>query len=108
MSYELKKDTGGKFRFNLKVGNGEIILTSESYSQKASALSGIDPVCANGASEGSYERKTSSSNKPFFVLKAQNGSIIGCSEMYSSAAARDNGIASVQKNCTSPTVKDLT
>ncbi|MEY4483436.1 MAG: hypothetical protein RL693_888, partial [Verrucomicrobiota bacterium] len=33
--------------------------------------------------------------------------IIGRSEMYSSAAARDNGIKSVQTNSTSTAIKDL-
>ena len=108
MSYELKKDSSGQFRFNLKAGNGEVILSSESYTQKESALAGIESVRTNGPSESNYEKKTSSSNQPYFVLKAQNGQVIGRSEMYSSEAARNNGIASVQKNCTSKEVKDLT
>src|SRR5262245_57138841 len=108
MSYELKKDASGQFRFNLKAGNGEVILTSESYGQKASALEGIDSVRANGSNDPSYERKNSTSDQPYFVLKAGNGQILGRSEMYSSAAARDNGIKSVQTNCVSTTVKDLT
>ena len=108
MSYELKKDNSGQFRFNLKAGNGEIILSSESYAQKASALGGIASVRANGPSEGNYERRDSAAGQAYFVLKGQNGEVIGKSEMYSSATARDNGIASVQKNCTSDVVKDLT
>ncbi len=107
MSYELKKDNSGQFRFNLKAGNGEIILSSEAYTEKASALAGIDSVRANGPTDANYERKTSASDQPYFVLKAQNGQVIGRGEMYSSTAARDNGIASVQKNCTSTTVNDL-
>lgn len=35
---------------------------------------------------------------PFFNLKATNGQVIGKSEMYSSAAACENGIESVKKN----------
>ena len=89
MSYELKKDNNGQFRFNLKAGNGEIILSSEAYPEKASALGGIESVRANGASEGNYERRDSSSGQPYFVLKAGNGEVIGRSEMYSAAAARD-------------------
>ena len=108
MSYELKTDSSGQFRFNLKAGNGEIILSSEAYTEKTSALAGIDSVRANGPTDSNYERKTSTSDQPYFVLKAQNGQVIGRSEMYSSAAARDNGIASVQKNCLSTTVNDLT
>lgn len=108
MSYELKKGAKGQFHFNLKAGNGEIILSSESYKEKASALAGIESVRANGASEASFERKTSTAGEPYFVLKAKNGQVIGRSEMYSSEAARDKGVASVQKNSASTALKDLT
>ena len=108
MSYELKKDNSSKFRFNLKAANGEIILSSQGYAQKASALAGIESVRTNGPTETNYERKASTSGQPYFVLKASNGQVIGNSEMYSSPAARDNGIASVQKNSASPKVNDLT
>lgn len=42
--FELYKDKSGEFRFRLKAGNGEIILVSEGYKQKASALNGIESV----------------------------------------------------------------
>ena len=47
-------------------------------------------------------------NQPFFVLKAANGKIIGQSEMYSSAAAMEKGIASVKANAPTASVVDLT
>ena len=47
--FELFKDKGGKFRFNLKAANGEIIASSEAYSSKASALNGIESVKKNAA-----------------------------------------------------------
>ena len=108
MSYELKKDASGQFRFNFKAGNGEVILSSEAYPEKASALAGIDSVRVNGPLEANYERQDSTSGQPYFVLKASNGQTLGRSEMYSAPAARDNGIASVQKNSPSTTVQDLT
>ena len=37
--FEIKESTGGKFRFNLKAGNGQIILSSESYETKQGAES---------------------------------------------------------------------
>ncbi|MCX2723163.1 DUF1508 domain-containing protein [Roseibium sp. DSM 29163] len=40
--FELYEDKAGEYRFRLKAGNGEIILTSESYKQKASAKNGIE------------------------------------------------------------------
>jgi uncharacterized protein len=45
--FELYKDAGGKFRFRLKAGNGEIIPSSEAYNSKASAQNGIESVKTN-------------------------------------------------------------
>lgn len=103
--YKLK--SGDKFSFTLNAANHEVILTSQSYSAKASAENGIDSVRSNGTDESKFERKTSTSDKPYFVLKATNGQIIGTSQMYSSEASRDNGIASVQSNCVSTEVKEV-
>jgi len=107
MSYEIKKNQNGKFMFNLKAANHEVILTSEVYEQKASALAGIESVRANGAQDASYELKKSSANQPYFVLKAANQQVIGKSEMYSSEATVKNGIESVKKNCSSTEIKDM-
>lgn len=104
--YELKK--GAKYSFNLKAANHEVILTSQTYESKASAENGIESVRKHGGDDGNFERKTSSAGQPYFTLKASNGQVIGTSEMYSSEAARDNGIASVKTNSPSTEVKDLT
>lgn len=102
--YKLK--SGAKFTFTLNAANHEVILTSQGYEAKASALNGIESVRTNGPDAGNFEKKTSSADQPYFVLKASNGQIIGTSQMYSSEAARDNGIASVQANCASSEVKE--
>jgi uncharacterized protein len=107
MSYEIKKTQNGKFVFNLKAGNHEVILTSELYEQKASALAGIDSVRTNGPVDTNYELKTSTANQPYFVLRAGNHEVIGKSEMYSSEAAARNGIESVKKNCASVEIKEV-
>jgi uncharacterized protein YegP (UPF0339 family) len=96
--FELKTAANGKFHFNLKAGNGQIILSSEMYESKSAAENGIESVKKNAGDDGRYDRKTSSSGKPFFSLKASNGQIIGSSEMYESESARDNGIDSVKSN----------
>lgn len=49
--YELFTDAGGKYRFRLKAGNGQVIASSEAYESKASALNGIASVKSNAASE---------------------------------------------------------
>jgi len=96
--FELKQSDGGKFMFNLKAGNGEVILTSQTYADKSGAKSGIESVKAHAKSDTNFERKTASNGQPFFTLNASNGQIIGKSEMYSSTSAMENGIASVMKN----------
>ena len=47
--FELYKDKGGKFRFRLKAGNGQIIAVSEAYESKASANNGIASIRKNAA-----------------------------------------------------------
>lgn len=106
--YELKTSSDGQFMFNLKAGNGEVILTSERYTAKASALNGIESVKTNSPDDSRYERKTSKADDPYFVLKAANGEVIGKSEMYSSTSAMENGIQSVKTNGPNAPVNDLT
>lgn len=98
----------GEFQFNLKAGNGEIILASEGYSAKTSALKGIDSVKRNAADDNRYDRKESKNGKFFFNLKARNGQIIGTSEMYESASGRDKGIESVKRNAPDAIIDDQT
>lgn len=106
--YDLKMSASGKFMFNLKAGNGQVILTSQMYDTKAAALKGIESVRKNCVEDKRFERKVSKSNQPCFVLKAGNGQVIGNSEMYSGNAAMENGIASVKKNGPEAAVADLT
>ncbi len=106
--FELKVSPSGQFMFNLKAKNGEIILTSELYKAKSAALAGIESVKKNASLDERYERKTGKNGQPFFVLKAGNQEVIGRSEMYSSASAMENGIASVKKNAVEAVVSDTT
>jgi uncharacterized protein YegP (UPF0339 family) len=106
--FDLKQGGSGQFMFNLKAVNGEVILTSELYKQKQSAIGGIESVKANAADDSRYQRKTAKNGQPFFVLTATNGEIIGKSEMYSSLAAMENGIQSVKNNGPVATTEDST
>jgi len=45
--FHLKKASNEQFHFNLHAGNGEIILGSEQYKAKQSALDGIESVRKN-------------------------------------------------------------
>ena len=106
--FEIKKSKNDRFLFNLKAGNGEVILSSELYEAKANAVTGNASVKTNAPSDARYERKTSTKGEPYFVLKAANNQVIGQSEMYSSPSAMEAGIASVMKNAPSADTVDLT
>jgi uncharacterized protein YegP (UPF0339 family) len=96
--FELNTTSNGKFFFNLKAGNGQTILSSEMYESKSGAENGIASVKKNAPDDARYERRHATNGDPYFVLKAGNGEVIGKSEMYSSAAALENGIESVKTN----------
>jgi len=105
--FELSKSTSGQFMFNLKAANNQIILTSQMYKTKASAVNGIDSVKKNANNNANYKRKSSKAGEPYFVLEAANGEVIGNSEMYSSESSMENGIASVTTNAPSAEVVNL-
>ena len=96
--FVVKTAKNGKVHFNLKASNGQIILTSEKYESRASAVKGIESVKKNAANDARFERKKGKDGSPYFVLKASNGEPLGRSEMYKTTASMENGIASVGKN----------
>jgi uncharacterized protein len=105
--FEIKQTENGQFMFNLKAGNGQIILTSQRYQAKASAQDGVESVRKHAADDVNFERKTSAAGEPYFVLKAANSQVIGTSEMYTSTAAMENGIESVKANAPNAPVVDV-
>lgn len=106
-SYELKR-SGPQFMWNLRAANGEIILTSERYHTSASAREGIASCQRNSPMDARYERRTSSANEPYFVLRAVNHEVLGTSEMYAATAGMENGIASCKVNGPTVTIVDRT
>jgi uncharacterized protein YegP (UPF0339 family) len=78
--------------------NGEIILTaSETYTTKQSCSEGIASVKSNAPLDSRYE-KNNVAGIYSFNLKASNGKILGRSESYTTALARDNGIEDVKRD----------
>lgn len=106
--FVVTKRSNGEFQFVLKADNGVTILSSEGYSAKAGCLNGVESVKKNSQSRDSFEQKTSSNGKNYFVLKAGNGQVIGTSQMYESEDACINGLASVLKNAHNSDVVDET
>lgn len=100
-------------KFDLKAANGQTIATSEVYDSIGACKKGIQSVRKNAATT-KIENQTQPEFKPLtnpkyvifpdkagqirFHLTARNGQTIAISEGYSTLAACENGVASVQKN----------
>ena len=107
------RNTNTGIKFDLKATNGDVILTSEVYTAKASCLNGVESVKKNApvaavedqTQEGfetqknpKFEIYTDKAGEFRFRLKARNGEIIGTSEGYKAMKSCLNGIESVRKN----------
>jgi uncharacterized protein len=104
--FEIKAGRTGKFRFNLKASNGQVILTSEAYETRSAATKGITSVKKGAANDKRFERKTAKDGSAYFVMKAANGEPIGKSEMYKTTRSMENGVASVGRNAPDAPVVD--
>jgi len=105
--FEIKVRKDGEFQFNLKAANGQVVLTSEGYTAKASCLNGIESVRKNSQDESKFEIKEAKNGKPYFNLLAGNGQVIGSSQMYASMVTLKKGIASVKANAPEAPVVEL-
>ena len=116
------RNTQSGVKFDLKAGNGEVILTSEVYNSLGSCKGGIESVRKNApiaaledqTAEGYEQQKnpkfeiyTDKAGEFRFRLKARNGQIIGVSEGYKKMASCANGIESVRKNAADSKVERL-
>ena len=66
-SYVISKTKNGKFTFNLRAGNHQVILTSQTYADKSGAMTGVASVRKNGAKDSNFQRKTAKDGSPYFV-----------------------------------------
>ena len=106
--FELKKSKNDKYFFTLHAGSEKVLLTSEMYEAKVSAVNGIESVKRNADDDAHYHRLVAKDNSPYFTLKASNGQVIGLSPMYPSEKERDSDIAACKVSGSGAIVSDLT
>jgi len=75
--------------FRLINEEGNVLLSSEGYTQKTNLLNGIESVKKNITSPDHYEMKTAQNGKHYFNLKAANGQVISTSAMWDNPDHRD-------------------
>lgn len=104
--FQMFTGSNGKIYFRLTAKNGQPILASQGYADKSGAKKGIESVRRNSPNDDRYDRKTASNGQFFFNLTAANQQTIGTSEMYTTATAREKGIASVKANAPGAEVEE--
>ena len=113
MSKFLFKETASGVKFDLVATNGQVILSSEVYTTRASAMKGVASIRSNAPAAGvenqteegwqvlrhpKFEMSQDKAGQFRFRLKARNGKIVGVSEGYTGKAGCLNGIDSVKSN----------
>ena len=86
------------FSFSFVGGDGKVLVKSENYKAKKSALNGIESVRKNSQEDRRYEMKEAKNGKLYFNIKSSNGQVVGTSAMFASAAERDAAIAELKKD----------
>lgn len=101
-----KSDAAEPFLFRFTDDEGKVILKSENYKARASAVNGINSVKKNASSEKRYERKTAKNGKAYFNLKATNGQVIGTSPMFDNDLKRQDAIDILSSSAASAELDD--
>ena len=96
--FECYKDKAGEFRFRLKAGNGNTVLSSEGYKSRSGCANGIESVRKNSQDPDRFVKKVTETGKFRFSLTARNSQAIGSSQNYKSESGCNNGMKSVAKN----------
>ena len=118
--FVINRTKDGGFKFNLVAGNGEIIATSEVYTQKPKCKVGIASVQknANAEIENQTEGKYVELPRPKYQvykdkrgeyrcrLIATNGRIIATGESYKALSGCLNGIKSIASNAPNAKIVD--
>ena len=106
--FQIYQTKTGKYRFRLCAVNGQVILTSQSYAAKSSALNGAESVKKNSQSESQFVVGEAKNGTHFFNLKAANSQVIGTSQMYKTKASCKNGVKAVGRDAPKAGTEDLT
>jgi len=93
---QVEEGSTNQFRFNVFASNGQVVLSSESYTTAAAAWNGAFAVQDAATLDTSFAILTASDGRFYFTLSAQNGQIVGISQMYTTKASATAGIASVK------------
>ena len=91
--YTVNRVGTSEYHWSLTARNAQTVLSSRIYAAKTGLETGIEACRTNSADEARYERMAANDTRYYFVLRTADGEIIGTSETYHSARAREQAIA---------------
>jgi uncharacterized protein YegP (UPF0339 family) len=107
-SFVIKQNEEGEIYFNFLNNEGEIILISGGYTDKASAEEAIKDLKLNSLMSQQLAAGKTKDGAQFFVIKGSDGEILVKSALYNSAMVMDNALHCVKDNVCVAEVTDLT
>ena len=117
--FEIKRTSDGRYMFNVRAGNTQVIASSQIYSSMSACKNGIASVGANAPIAAIEDQTLQTINEEKcpkfqiyfdkagqyrFNLIATNGNnILSCTQGYTQKSSCKNGVKSVIANATAPT-----
>lgn len=103
--YEITQNKLGLFSFRLRNEKGEVLIVSDSYTQKTNCQKGISSIQRNGKNTDNYK-----TDKMGFGIKAGNGQFPAYNNNLSEKNENEvqNIIKEVISLCTTKQIRDLT
>jgi uncharacterized protein len=89
--FETFQGLDGRHYFKLTAGNGESVLRSQSYATLAGAENGVSSVLDNASDARNFDLREASNGDYYFNVKADNGQIVGTSQLYATKSNADRG-----------------
>jgi uncharacterized protein len=107
-AYEVFKDDAGNYRFQLRAGNGRVVLVSRAFETRRRCLDGIASVRERSLDKQSFEGRLDDRGEHYFVLKSESSEIIGVSDRFGCEAEMGEGIWSVVWSGSTVKINELT
>ena len=105
--YIIKKATNGQYFWVLNASNGQVLITSETYTTKESCKGGITSSKIS-VYDSNFVRKIATNGQYFFNQIANNYQVLGTSETYITSQNCENGISAVKRDAPIANIEDLT
>lgn len=106
--FELKSNEEGSYFFHFLNGDGELLMMSGDYSDKAQAEQAIKDVRVGSLMSEQIAGGKVPAGDSFFVIKDGKGDIIVKSVLFNSQMVMNNALHNVRDNACIAEIKDLT